>query len=182
MEVLEPAANAHQSPSTCATSIVRTYYTWQIIESSDESYLLVPFGLWGLAELSAGIVVGCFPIMPRFFQHVGPRAYKIFKLGSGITKSSGYDQSARTELPRTDTFIKITNPIDRYDTGASIPDEDRSPDAQIYGEHYMLDELPQVHAKMVAGVGIPTRRDDLEHGLPGLEVLGTRNTVKRQTI
>ena len=120
--------------------------------------------------------------MPKFFQHVGPRAYTIFKFWSGITKSSGYDQSARTELPRTDTFIKITNGLDRYDTGASIPDEDRSPDARIHGEHYMLDEVPQVHAKMAAGVGIPTRRDDLEHGLLGPEVLGTPTTVKRQTI
>ena len=161
---------------------MRTYYTWKIIASSDESYLLVPHGLWSLAELSAGIVVGCFPIMPRFFQHVGPRAYRIFKFGSGITKSSSYNQSARTELPRTDTFIKITNPSDRYDTGVSVPDEGTIPDAQIHGEQYMLDELPQVQARMPVGVGIPTRRDDLEHGLPGPEVLGTPVNVERQTV
>ena len=161
---------------------MRTYYTWHIIESSDDSYLLVPFGLWSLAELSAGIVVGCFPIMPRFFQHVGPRAYRIFRVGSGITRSSGYDQSARAELPRTDTFIKITNPFDRYDIGVGIPDVDMNLDAQIHGEQYMLDELPHIQAKMAAGVGIPTRRDDLEHGLPGPNVLGTPNNAKRQTI
>lgn len=151
---------------TCATSIVRTYYTWKIIESSDESYLLVPFGLWGLAELSAGIVVGCFPIMPRFFRHVGTRAYKICNIGSSITKSSSYNQSARTEPPRTDTFIKIKNHSDRYDTGV---------DAQIHGEQYMLDELPHNQAKMAAGIGIPTRRDDLEHGLPNPERLSMRS-------
>ena len=164
------------------TSIVRTYYTWKLVESSDESYLLVPIGLWSLAELSAGIVVGCFTVMPKFFQHVGPRAYRIFTLESGIKNRSGYGQSARAAIPRTSAFIKITNPFDRYDTGTSIPDEDRSPDAHIHGEDYMLDELPPIQTRMAPAVGIPTRRDDLEHGLPGPEALGTPIDVKRQTV
>ena len=99
-----------------------------------------------------------------------------------MTKSSGFDQSARTELPRTDTFIKITNPLDRYDTGASIPDVDMNPVAQIHGENYILDGLPHVQVKMGAGVGIPTRRDDLELGRPGLEALDPPINVKRQNI
>ena len=182
IQVLVLAANAHQSPSACATSIMRTYYTWQIFASPDKSYLYVPNGLWSLAELSAGIIVGCFPVMPRLFQHVAPRAHRIFKFGSGITKSSGYNQSARTELPRTDTFIKITNHFDKYDAGVSIPDVGTNPDAHIDGEQYVLNELPQVQARMPAGVGVPTKRDDLEYGLPGPEVLGTPVNGERQTV
>ena len=161
---------------------MRTYYTWQYFQSSDQSYMLFPLGSWSAAELSAGIVVSCSPVMPRFFQHVGPKAYGILTFGLRSTKSAGYDQSARTASQRTHTFIKIANPLDKYDTRASIPDVEIKPDAQIHAEHYMLDALTQPQARMAPGVGIPTRRDDLEFGLPSPEVLATRINAKRQNI
>ena len=142
----------------------------------------MPFGSWGMAELSAGIVVGCFPVMPRFFQHVGPKACRIFTFGRRSANSFGYDQIARTALPRTNTFVKITNSLNEYGTRASVPDVDINSDAQIRGEQYKLDELPHIQPRMPPAVAVPTKRDDLEHGLPGPEVLGTRLNVKRQTI
>ncbi|KAL9636600.1 MAG: hypothetical protein Q9204_002196 [Flavoplaca sp. TL-2023a] len=35
-------------------------------------------GLWTWAELTAGILVSCLPIAPRFFQHIGPKVYASF--------------------------------------------------------------------------------------------------------
>ena len=36
-------------------------------------------GLWVCAELSTGICISCFPVMPKFFKHIGP------KLSSALT-------------------------------------------------------------------------------------------------
>lgn len=39
-------------------------------------------GLWTWAELTTGILVSCLPVVPRFFQHVGPKLYTSFKSNS----------------------------------------------------------------------------------------------------
>lgn len=153
----------------CLTSIIRTYYTYKITTSSDESFLFNPLGEWSMAELSAGIVVGCFPVMPKFFQHVGPKAYEILSLGSRSAHSRNSKHRARVATPRADAFIKIKNPFGKYNAGP-LSEFDRSSDAQLHGEHYILEELhepqTQTQTTQAAGTNVATRRDDLEHGLP----------------
>lgn len=61
-------ANAHLSRA-CVTSILRTYYTWKILNSPDVSYNVVIMGYWTIAEITTGIVVSCLPVMPKFFHH-----------------------------------------------------------------------------------------------------------------
>lgn len=60
-------------PSACITSILRTHYTWKLVQSPDISYNGVRMGMWTYAELSSGIVISCLPVIPKFFQHVGPK-------------------------------------------------------------------------------------------------------------
>ena len=44
-----------------------------MVTSPDITYLVVPMGLWSFAELATGVIISCLPVIPRFFQHVGPR-------------------------------------------------------------------------------------------------------------
>lgn len=57
----------------CIASIVRTYYTFKIALGPDVTYNVVVMGLAAAAELSIGVVVSCSPVLPRFFQHIGPK-------------------------------------------------------------------------------------------------------------
>ena len=34
---------------------------------------MVQMGLWTYAELAAGVIISCLPVIPRFFQYVGPK-------------------------------------------------------------------------------------------------------------
>ncbi|KAL8860206.1 MAG: hypothetical protein Q9178_003470 [Gyalolechia marmorata] len=106
----------------CITSIVRTYYTSES-ETGDVSYKLIIMGLWTWAELTAGILVSCLPVVPRFFQHIGPRVYASFKsnsitgslfsiaprrTGTGIKNDNDFNDSAGRPLKghslESDTF------------------------------------------------------------------------------
>ena len=122
-----------------------------------------------MAELSAGIVVGCFPVMPKFFQHVGPKAYEILSLRFSATHSRNSEHEARVATTRADAFIKIKDPFRKYNAGP-LSDLDRSSDAQLHGEHYILGKLhepqTQTQTTQAAGINVATRRGDLEYGLP----------------
>ncbi|KAL8658300.1 MAG: hypothetical protein Q9226_001116 [Calogaya cf. arnoldii] len=89
----------------CITSIVRTYHTSES-ETGDVSYKLIIMGLWTWAELTAGILVSCLPVVPRFFQHIGPKVYASFK-SSSITGSffSGNYRRTGTGSNNNDHFI-----------------------------------------------------------------------------
>lgn len=59
--------------SACISSILRTYYTWKIVTSPDITYHIAQIGLWTYAELATGVIISCLPVIPKFFQHIGPR-------------------------------------------------------------------------------------------------------------
>lgn len=126
--------------SACLTSIIRTYYIWRIAESPDQSYFFAPFGQWSGVELSAGIIVGCFPVFPKFFQHVGPKTYKMLS--------------------------RIRTCFATYKTGPSASGARDDPYARLHREPYTLNELegPRLQAKKPATARVATRPDDLEHG------------------
>ena len=156
-------------------SIMRTYYTWQIAKSSDKSYLFAPFGLWSDAEFAVGIIIGCLPAMPRFFQVVGPKVCQMFQFRSRSISTSGNDPRDRSKIFNTDAVAKPKNPFAKYMTGSSTFESTNDPYAQLHGEYYTLDglERPQSQVNMVAGPGVATRREDLEYGQSGQEVVRT---------
>ncbi len=34
---------------------------------------MAQMGFWSYAELATGVIISCLPVIPKFFQHVGPR-------------------------------------------------------------------------------------------------------------
>lgn len=71
------------------TSIVRTYYTFKVVQLPDISYNMALMGLWASTELAIGTIISCLPVLPRFFQHFGPKVWSMFSL----TSKSEYDST-----------------------------------------------------------------------------------------
>ena len=82
------------------TSILRTYYTFQIARSRDTSYNIVILGLWTWAETTIGLLVACLPVLPRFFQHFGPKVYGALSIRSKFSQNSATSGSNKGSLPR----------------------------------------------------------------------------------
>ena len=155
------------------TSIVRTYYSFQVPKSSDKTYNLELMGLWGWAELAIGIIVGCLPIMPKFFQHIGPKVYKTLSFGSKKEISPAHGIKDTHKTAKANAFTKIQRPFAKYD-GPSVSNsltDPYNPQTQLYDDYLTLDKLesslPNVFIAheivQPPGVIIATRRDDLEY-------------------
>ena len=151
---------------------MRTYSTWQVTESPDKSYRFGAFGLWSDAELSVGIIVGCFPVMPRFFQHVRPKVYEAFSFRSKSTDTLGEDPKGRCKSPTADVHIKMKSHFAKYKVGPSNLETCDDLYTQPHGEYYTLDEAgtPQRRATTTSdpmqgpNTRTATRREDLEYG------------------
>ncbi len=152
-------------------SIMRTYYIWQVATSSDKSYMIAACGLCSDAELSVGIIVGCFPVMPRFFKYVGPKLSGIFSFQSRSASKSDHNAKGNT-TSKTDTAIKIKKSFAKYRIGTSVLGSCNDPYSQFYGDFLTLNEsAPSHHPEkaavtltLVSDAGVATRRDDLEYG------------------
>ena len=152
-------------PRACVTSIIRTYTTWRFVESPDTSYGLGRLGLWSMAELTIGIITGCLPVMPKFFQHVGPKLHSVFSTAR-VTPAS--------DSSKTFTFATLKKSkllFGKHSTGLGTSDADTSPYAsQPHGVYCMLDEFgASQHQADRNSIAVPTGgaatiRDDLEHG------------------
>ena len=174
--------------SACVTSILRTYYAWQIVQSRDISYNAAKMGFWTYAEIAIGTIVSCMPVLPKFFRHFSPKIYATFasksksKLGSSSNPRQAKSQSpVMGEKPGNSaksSFEKpfITKGSGRGETGVlGIWNEAYHPSAavQVTGEYVTLDEYDSVlPGTDTAGElaprrakGIATRRDDLENGI-----------------
>lgn len=156
------------------TSIVRTYYSFQVPKSSDKSYNLELMGLWGWAELAIGIIVGCLPVMPKFIQHVGSKVLKTFSIRSKHEIRPAQNLKSRDKTLRADTFTKIQRPFAKY-IGSSISEslsEPYSPQARLHGGYLTPGEFDSPVSNAIIAhepiqlpcVVIATRRDDLEYG------------------
>lgn len=154
--------------SACVTSILRSYYTWRVVETRDTSWELLFMGLWTWAELSTGIIVGCLPALPRFFQHIGPKIYQ-------SRTRSGRESSAAPDTPNGNVLAKVKRPFAKYGAGPSVFDSWNDPystNAQLHDEYLSLDgidvSLSQGFSEPAgySGQGIATARNDLEYGEP----------------
>lgn len=159
----------------CITSILRTYYTWRIVQSPDVSYNIVPMGMWTYAEISIGIVISCLPVIPKFFQHIGPKVYSALTLRSksGGNESASSSPSAKV---RSDSKLKLPSIKDAFTSVVSSSDKDK--DHEMYSqqsppkrEYILIHEETAIsrHDAIREPIQMPaaklaTTRDDLEGG------------------
>ena len=101
--------------SACAISIMGTYYRWGIKDSLDQSYDLVEFGQWTEAEVIVGFLLSCVPIMPKFFQHIGPKLHESWSRGFGSrTRTGSTELNGLAQDNSDDKDDKITRPSDTF--------------------------------------------------------------------
>ena len=155
--------------SACVTSVLRTYYTWRVVESHDINWELLPMGLWTWAEISIRIIVGCLPTLPRFIQHI--RTKIDLKLsGSGPGRAA----SAVALPPKANVLASIRRHFGKYGVGRSITDSWNDPDmprSQYREDYLILDNfdatpLQKEHLNTLTGrpgQHMATAREDLEY-------------------
>ena len=156
------------------TSIVRTYYSFQVSKSTDKTHNLMLMGLWGWAEVATGIIVSCLPVMPRFIQHAGPKIYKTVSLRSKYKFGNAYVMQATHGIPKTKAFTKIQRrPAECGASGTSelLADPHHTPpwldDESLPTVSFDL-SLPStitaIEPTQPPGVILATRRDGMEYG------------------
>ena len=159
--------------SACIASILRTYYTWQTVEALDTSWELLPMGYWTWTELSIGIIVGCLPTMPKFFQHIGP---KLCRRVLGTAPEHG--SSAEADTPNGHVLARFQRPFAKYGVGLSVYEERNESYItckQPRSEYVVLDEVDTSSRKgsgssgetEYQGKAIATVREDVEYGRDG---------------
>lgn len=162
----------------CITSILRTYYTWQLALSPDITFNVVRMGMWTHAELSTGVVISCLPVMPKFFQHIGPKLFSALTLRSRSRKDSGNESapSAPSEKVRADSKIKLPSFNGAFTSVASNTEKDN--DYEMYSQQSLpKSEYVQLHEEtailgrdatrvtLMPTAKLATARDDLERGM-----------------
>ena len=156
--------------SACVASVMRTYYTWQTVEARDTSWELLPMGYWTWTELSIGIIVGCLPTMPKFFQHIGP---KIRRRSAG--PGPEYGSSADVDTPKVNVLARFQKPFAKYGVGLSVSNSrndsytTRAEPRCEYLTHTEVDPSPRQGSSFSVSTehsskGVATIRDDLEYG------------------
>ena len=151
---------------------MRTYYTWQLAASPDKSYLLAAHGLCSDAELSVGVLIGCFPIMPKFFQHVGPKLSHVLIFRSKALSNNDNNLHHRGTTFETHTLAEIKKPVARYEVGLSDVKSRNDLYAQLHGEYCTWNgsdpSQPQIVTEFLPtqppDAKLVTRRSDLEYG------------------
>ena len=149
------------------TSILRTYYTWKITYAPDVSYYTMIVGLWTDAELATGILVCCLPVTPRFFQHVGPKIYKTFSLGSRYGSKSGKKVGSKeTDSRRKGWSFKKQTTL-KHSLGLnSFPEtwaaRSSKPDIDPDNDYITLDNY---NTTTPLKTHLETKRGDLESGM-----------------
>ncbi|CAD6580725.1 MAG: hypothetical protein ASARMPREDX12_000255 [Alectoria sarmentosa] len=173
----------------CVTSILRTYYAWQIVPSHDISYNLVKMGFWTYAEIAIGTIVSCMPVLPKFFRHFSPRLYATF---ASISKPRPRSRSSVVfEKPRNsaESSKKLFIKGSQDETGVSkFWNQAYHPSAaEVKDEYLSLDGYDAVLPRRDTAIepapklvkGSATRRDDLERGQDDFAIGGTTISQRR---
>ena len=134
-------------------------------------------GMWTYAELSTGIVISCLPVIPRFFQHIGPKLSSAFTLRSKYTKDFGIEAASTTPSDKFRTEkLKLPSFKHTFTSVVSTAkkDNDHELDSQQSlpkGEYVKLREdaaFPRRNASKditpMPAARLATARDDLESG------------------
>ena len=80
------------------TSIVRTVYTFRVLDSPDVSYNTIIMGLWTWVEITIGILVSCMPTMPKFLHYLNITLRSTFSsIGSWVSTPRPISASTNSE-------------------------------------------------------------------------------------
>lgn len=137
-------------------------------------------GMWASAELSTGIVISCLPVIPKFFQHVGPKLSSALTLRSKSAKDSENKSASAVSSDKV-RAEKLKLPTFKHtfaSVASSTSSTQKDHDHEMYGretlpqwEYAQLDEetaLPRHDATreliQMATTKLATTRDDLERG------------------
>ena len=131
-------------------------------------------GLWGWAELTIGIIVGCLPVMPKLFHDIGAKISGplSFRFKYGVTAK--HRLMNRTETPVANAFTKAQRPFANH-VGSRISESSTdlySPQVRLHGEQLTADRYDSLSLNEISrhepihppSVLIATRRGDLEYG------------------
>ena len=172
------------------TSILRTYYAWQTVQSRDISYNVAKTSFWTYAEIAFGTVVSCMPVLPRFFQHFGSKIRTTFasKSKPGCCCHSNLRQARSLPPPPVgmDSLKSSSSLLSLFEKffqkggegGETCVSETWSEachpsPVMVKSEHVTLDEYDAVLVSREVTVGesapqiahgTTTKRDDMERG------------------
>ena len=129
--------------------------------------------MWTYAELSTGIVISCLPVIPEFFQHVGPKLSSALTMRSKTTKHSGNESASGTPSDKVRPE-KFKLPSFKPPFSSVVSNTEKDTDHDLYsqeslpkGEYVMLHEetaLPSRELSQMPAARLATTRDDLERG------------------
>lgn len=151
------------------------------------SYTIVPIGMWTYAEHSIGICVSCLPVIPKFFQHIGP------KLSSALTTlkprfttknsaNKGLASSAKSPSVQTAEREKLKLPSFKITFTSVLSSVLKEHDHELYDKQSLPNsEYALLHEEsagpscddtwrdwgQMPPVNLATMRDDLEKGRRG---------------
>ena len=150
---------------------MRAYTAWQVARLDDKSYLMIKMGMWSWGEISAGILVSCFPVIPKFFQHFGPKTFAIFASTFRSRASSGHEPGSTTVAPKIESLSKFRQHLSKRGGGDRIPqtwDDPYNTRTQSDGDYITLDDLDKISPGRVEPLpqtlaeGLATKQDYLE--------------------
>ena len=140
-------------------------------------------GLWTYAELSIGTCISCLPVIPKFFQKIGPKlssALATLKLRSTTNDSDGSASAAKSKSSqRAEAKILKLPSFKHTFTSVFSSDAKKGDDHELYDqqslpkrEYALLDEESAVPRRddttrelsQMPPVKLATTRDDLEEG------------------
>ena len=130
-------------------------------------------GLWGWAELTIGIIVGCLPVLSKFVRHIGIKVSRTFSSASNHGVSAAHGLIKSNEPPKANAFNKIQRSFTNHVASIFKSSTDTySPQARLQGESLTSERYNSLSLSAIIthepthppSVVIATRRGDLEYG------------------
>ena len=90
-------------------------------------------GLWADAELSIGIIISCLPVIPRFFQHIGPKLSTALTLRYKFTKDSASRSLSATPLDKV-RVEKLRLPSFKHTFASAFSNIDKETENELYSQ------------------------------------------------
>ena len=156
----------------CVTSILRTYYAWQIVKSPDVTYNMLFMGLWAYAEISIGIIVSCLPVFPKFLKHIN---LKVFSVGSLSETGLRHKLPFIGNTDKTNASPGSGRPYGKPNGASNVPkmwNQSYQPESELKGAYITInDDMQQTKSAATNGLtptlaaGSATKREEIENGL-----------------
>lgn len=126
---------------------MRIFVTKSLLTEPDVAWNFLQFGVWCTWELTIGIVIGCIPGLPKFFQTYGPKLSSFF---SGLTSYSIKTASRKRSVVTTDSENSWNDPHKKQ--------------TMEHGTYQSIDDVPTSRATMEKP---GMEMEDLERGQKG---------------